>query len=283
MQATPPFPNFIYAGAPKAGSSTLWNLISQHPDFFPCRVKEPFYFDFNYKKGEAWYRSLFDGWAGEHVIGEATVWYMRWAECAERIQQLLPNTKFLAVLRNPVERARSNFYADMCSGHYTPDRQLLSLLDNDDRLILSAGRYYEQLSRFFRLFSREQFLVLIYEEAMQDLRETAARIFDFLGIDRSYEPVDLSSLMVSRRLRSKSLLQQVFLFSQKAAPSQVSAIHWAWQRSRHIRRLCTASGAERLALEEYRTLENYYRTDAEQLAVLLGKDVMNTWGFTKNL
>jgi hypothetical protein len=185
-------PNFIFAGAPKSASSTLFEYIKQHPDIYMCPIKEPFFFDFNYEKGIDWDQNLFIDYQGQKIIGEATVWYMRWKSVPQRIYEIIPNVKFLFVLRNPIDRAFSNYQMDLQGGKYTPEQTFSYVIRNEakdssiDRTIVSAGFYYQHIKNFEQYFNRENFLFILYEELKRDIRLVEKKIYDFLEVDSNF-------------------------------------------------------------------------------------------------
>lgn len=160
-------PNFIFAGAPKSGSSTVFEYIRQHPDIYMSEVKEPFFFDFNYDKGLAHYETFFQNYKGEKIIGEATVWYMSWKKATQRIYETIPDAKLLFILRNPIERAFSDYCMNLRGGHYTPNQTFGYVIRNEqnisklNRRIVSGGFYYQHLKRFEQYFPRENMLIIL--------------------------------------------------------------------------------------------------------------------------
>ena len=117
-------PNFLIIGAAKAGTTSLYRYLEQHPDVFMSEFKEPRFFalendplDYRgpndpaahceYKTLEA-YETLFAGVRNERAAGEASTLYLYHEDAAERIRHYVPDMKMIAVLRHPVEQAYSN-------------------------------------------------------------------------------------------------------------------------------------------------------------------------------
>src|SRR5262249_39324802 len=129
-------PNFFVIGAPKAGTTSLYEYVAQHPDVYMSPVKEPAYFKPRHPPGGedaepedrlAAYVALFDGVAGEHVVGEATPSYLQSASAAARIRDAVPDARLVAVLRNPVDRAYSGYSMRVQQG--TEDRTFVEAMD----------------------------------------------------------------------------------------------------------------------------------------------------------
>ena len=115
------FPNFFIAGAAKSGTTSLWRYLLQHPDIFmPSDImyKEPAYFsDIKGMKDLNEYLSLFKNVTTEKMIGEASAAYLTSPESPERIREVVPDAKFIIMLRNPIDRAYSLYNWMACNGY----------------------------------------------------------------------------------------------------------------------------------------------------------------------
>lgn len=100
-------PDFIIIGAQKCGTTSLFNYLSKHPDVSLPEEKEIHFFDKFYNKGINWYKKNFlnDGM----LTGEATPYYIYHPHVTVRISSCCPNAKLIVMLRNPIDRAYSNF------------------------------------------------------------------------------------------------------------------------------------------------------------------------------
>lgn len=113
-------------GSQRAGTSSLHAYLTAHPALVPAYVKEVHYFDRNFDKGVAWYRSHFPTLAYKRqvgsktgmatIVGGATPGYIFHPHAPRRVAQLLPDVKLVALLRNPVDRAYSNFWRRRAQG-----------------------------------------------------------------------------------------------------------------------------------------------------------------------
>jgi hypothetical protein len=217
-----PLPGFLVIGAQKAGTTALYAYLRWHPGITGPSWKEVSFFDRHWWRGEAWYRGQFPLRAGERLVGEASPSYLFHPLAPERARRLVPGVKLVALLRDPVDRAYSQYQHEVALG-----REPLSFEDalaaEDDRLrgeverlvadprafsrawwdhsYASRGRYAEQLQRWLAVFPREQLLVVRTEDLGQRPAETYATILSFLGaephdlpeyprvFDRDYEPM----------------------------------------------------------------------------------------------
>lgn len=201
-------PDFIIIGAQKAGTTSLFGYLSEHPNIAPALAKEVHYFDYNYGRGEGWYRAHFptvwSRWRGEfRLTGEASPYYLFYPHAAWRAHQLAPRAKLLVLLRNPVERAYSHYHHQVRFGvepltfEQAIEQEPARLVGEYEEILadpeyysfnyqnysyLARGMYANQLSQWFKYFPREQFLILPSEPFYANPGETFARVLDFLKL-----------------------------------------------------------------------------------------------------
>lgn len=202
-------PDFLLLGAPKCGTTALHVALSQHPQLFLSANKEPKFFlvdgppprgggpgdDRTYQE-YVWrrpdYESLFDA-APEGVLrGESTTLYLRDPAAHRRIRDLVPDAKLIAVLRDPVDRAHSN-WVHLRSAGLEAEADFLTACGLEEQRAadgwgpfwryVGLGRYGEQLAHLYDLFPREQVLVLLYRDVRQRPAEVLDRVSRFLGVD----------------------------------------------------------------------------------------------------
>ena len=210
-----PLPNFLIVGTAKAGTTSLWNWLKDHPQVFMSDpLKEPYYFLFGEEDNEFqfrdwrgaipgcatdWdeYRRLFRDAGNAKAIGEATVYYLWHRTAPEKIARRLGQPKIITILRDPIARGYS---------HYTYNRmrqvegaesfaeavRLERELPNPYYGIayLGLGMYARMLERYFATFGRENVLVLLFEDLIAERRHTLRKVFDFLEIDPDHDPPD---------------------------------------------------------------------------------------------
>ena len=97
-------PNFLVIGAQRAGTTWLYECLREHPEIFLPETKELHYFDLNHEKGYEWYFQHFEG-ASEKAIGEITPNYYQYPGAIEKAHALLPEAKFIFILREPKAKA----------------------------------------------------------------------------------------------------------------------------------------------------------------------------------
>ena len=205
-------PDFIVIGGQKCGSTSLHRYIKEHPNIVPSYKKSSGFFDANYFRGFGWYRSHFplkskmdelQSQGERFITGEVAQSYMHHPAAPQRIFDAIPNTKFIALLRDPVQRAYSHYQHMVRTGRETLsfkeaiaqederlDRAEELVMNGDDEALKSfrnysyksRGRYAEQLTRWFALFPREQFLILKSEDLFLNPEKVTHRIYEFLEL-----------------------------------------------------------------------------------------------------
>lgn len=209
-------PDFYVIGAAKAGTTTLYSILSQHPDVFMPDRKEPEFFarDERYARGIEDYAALFEGASADQIVGEASTIYSLsplFPDTAARIRRHTPEARFIYVLREPVSRAFS-YYVQIIknyqnatgdtSVHRTfeefvlPDRRAGAAprskvfagfdahLPDVPELCLAGSDYLLQIRAYLEHFPRERMLFLKFEDLLADRAGLLDRISDFLEIGR---------------------------------------------------------------------------------------------------
>lgn len=208
-------PNFLVFGAAKSGTTSIYKYLEQHPDVFMSSFKEPGFFAFegetptlNGPGAQKWvdkwvvtdlesYQKLFANYQGEKAIGEASPYYIYYQKTAATIHQHVPEMKLIAILRNPVDRAFSNYvWAVRDRAENLTDFQD-ALAAEDDRIkenwgpkwhYKNQGFYYRQLKPYYELFALEQIKIYLYENFVAEPVAVMQDIFQFLGIDHDFTP-----------------------------------------------------------------------------------------------
>ncbi len=188
-------PDFIVAGFPKCGTTSLYEYLVRHPSIKEAFQKETFFFDWHYKKGLRWYRAFFplSLWKAPGSIplcGEATAAYSTNPETYARIYRANPKTKLIILLRNPVERAYSNYRHLARLGHKRSFEETIQ--DNLAGLrhekhtafhdILQSGIYVDYIKRMRGVFPANQMLILKSEDFFSNPEDATRQCFEFLNL-----------------------------------------------------------------------------------------------------
>jgi hypothetical protein len=194
------WPNLFLVGAAKAGTTSLYGELARHPAIYMSPMKEPHFFSqiepapgrkafFPHVTDEDEYLALFEGATSEELLGEASTSYLWDAQAAERIKRAVPEARILIMLRNPVDRAYSQYWNDVREG--IERRSFLDALVEEQRsgpgrwgvssLHIDCGRYADQVERYLERFgARVQ--VLFFEDFVGHEADTIADVYSFLGV-----------------------------------------------------------------------------------------------------
>lgn len=206
-----PLPDFLVIGAQKCGTTALYAYLRWHPEITGPPWKEVSFFDRHYARGTGWYRGQFPsrpwlwltgGRSGRaQLVGEASPSYLLHPHAPDRVRELLPRVRLVALLRNPVDRAHSHYHHEVALGRepltfeealdQEPARthgEAARLADPGyfshawwNHTYLARGRYVEQLERWLSAFPRDQLLVVPSEALRSDPAAGYRRVLEHLG------------------------------------------------------------------------------------------------------
>lgn len=193
--------DFVVAGVQKAGTTAFHDFLAQHPQIILPRDQALHFFDKEENfSGNPDYRQLhsnFDGGNRWTTAGEVTADYVYYPRALERIAEYNPQMKIVISLRNPADRAFSQWNMRRAKGNEKLDfidaikrdeaeRSDTGLAVNSPRgnAHIDRSLYFDQVTRVFQLFPRERVLMIKYEDFRRDNAGTMNAVFDFLGVPR---------------------------------------------------------------------------------------------------
>ncbi len=201
-------PDFFIAGAPKAGTTALHAALACHPELYLSPVKEPKFFltdgppptqggpgDARTYREHVWrradYERLFAAAPAGTLRGESTPFYLYRADAQVRIRALIPGARLIVVLRDPVERAHSN-WTHLWSAGLDPVDDFLRACAEEERRIAAGwadfwhyqrlGLYGRQLEHLYSVFPRDRVLVFRYRALVADPGALLDEVCRFLGV-----------------------------------------------------------------------------------------------------
>ncbi len=197
--------DFFIVGAPKAGTTSLYHYLNEHPEITMSSIKEPNYFSIEdlssqklYYKNKniatlEEYHNLFNDTSDSTLKGEASVSYLFYKNVARRIKDYNNNAKIIIMIRNPAERAFS---------HYLMDRKLGLVSDSFDDIInkksthknaklfyqqyIEVSEYYSQVRRYLDVFDRKNIFFVDYEDLKNDIANVVKKVYIFLGVNENF-------------------------------------------------------------------------------------------------
>jgi Sulfotransferase family len=297
-------PNFFIIGAQKAGTTSLYHYLSQHPQIFMSPKKEPFFFNHEIDaKGqvvrEAFggpnpqhvkfanigeYHALFRGVSGEKAIGEASVLYIYAPGTAERIKRYVPEAKVIALLRNPADRAYSAFLHAVRIGREPLTDFAQALREEEHRIrdnwhyvfhYRTRGLYHAQIERYYEVFGTEKVGVWLYEDLSNDPVGVVQSAFRFLGVDDAFTP-DVSTKHNPARVPKSQAARSMIRITNTTLPFVGKIFPPASEKARQLVTNRTLIEAAPMDPETRRGLIEGYREDVLKLQELIGRD-LSVW------
>lgn len=294
-------PNFLIIGAPKAGTSSIYHYLKQHPEVYMSPVKEPHFFSFENEEinfqgpGDRerlqgtvtrWedYLKLFASVGNEIAIGEASTTYLGNSKAPQRIKHYLPQVKLIAILRNPVDAAYASFLHLVRDGDETLPDFALALQQEPARIsknwediwhYKNRGFYYSQIKRYFDLFEREQIQVYRYEDWQNNPQNILTQIYQFIGVKTDFKP-DMSvrhnvsgmpkNATLNRLLLKPNPLKSTFnFFTPKPLRNSMATYLKKWNFNGYQK--------PKLSIEIKQKLTQEYREEITKLQDLIEQDL----------
>ena len=242
-------PDVLIVGAPKAGTTALHAALARHPEVYASPVKEPKYYmcadapppayagpgDAHSQREWVWrredYAALFANAPAEALRLDSTPFYLYLPAARRRIAEELPQARLLVVIRDPIDRAYSNWMHLWVDG-LEPVGDFVAAWHAEDQRVAAGwapfwhyrrlGRYGEQLADLFSRVDRERVLVLRYWQLVSQPTETLNRVTRFLGIaedkigavppnnSRPFVRPGLKTSVLGRMIRAGATAGQLF-------------------------------------------------------------------------
>ena len=285
-------PDFFVIGAYRSGTTSLYRYLRQHPDVFLPLEKEPNFYavDGNpdaspvLRSRALTTRADYDRYyadAAEHEQrGDISPEYLRNPAAPPRIHRDHPDAKLVAMLRNPVERAWSDFLLHRRDGNEPFDTLTEALADQEQRQssgdhraghYIDSGMYHGQLQRYLELFEREQILVVLHDDFREDRHALMRSIFTHIGVDADFVTTDEAAInasgvptnkLVAFALKSRAKLRP---FVSRSVLEKVRP-YWDRLLSRNLAKPALSDADRQL-------LVDIYRDDVAALGELLDRDL----------
>lgn len=218
-------PTFMIIGVAKAGTTSLYRYLEQHPQVFMCPIKGTNFFGYEDARDWKWadegkppalrhfkattleeYEAWFDEATDQIAIGESSPQYFRCPGAARRIHDCLPSVKLVASLRNPADRAFSGFMMRTRRGE--PVESIYKELTAESSHV-KEGFYYRRLKRYFDVFPKEQLKIIIFEEFKKEPANLVLDLFEFVGVTSEFVP-DTSTRHNRGAIPKRRVLNRLF-------------------------------------------------------------------------
>jgi hypothetical protein len=311
-------PDFFIVGHHKSGTTALYEMLKLHPQIFLPTLKEPRFMAsdmrsrFRYERERPHpqtleeYLSLFTEARPEQRVGEASATYLWSHTAAERIAELQPGARIIAILREPADFLRS-LHLTFLRGHVESEKSLRKALALEEarregrrvprrshlpQLLQYSDqvKYVSQLQRYHARFPRDQVLVLIYDDFRAENEATVRNVLRFLAVDDSYPIEKLDVNVTKRYVRAQQVDDAVHSLSMgrgfmsraaKRAINTVTPRRLRRSAMRELRRRVVLADApppdERLTLE----LRQRFKPEVVALSDYLNRDLVSLWSYNE--
>jgi hypothetical protein len=293
-------PDFFIVGAPKSGTTALYEYLRQHPQVFMADPKEPNYFGADLERRRTprisleQYLAYFSDAGDARRIGEASVRYLHSRTAATEIADFAPDGQAIIMLRDPVEMMYSMHGELVFIGAEEIEDFGEALAAEQDRhrgqrippgankpaalFYRESARFAEQVERYFAALGRDRVLVIIYDDFRDDTLGSYRATLNFLGVDEDFTP-ELRVVNPSKQPRSRLLTR--LIANPPAWVRRVAArAPPARQRKRLFRRALALNSrtAPRRPMDSElrRQLKAEFAPEVQRLGALLGRD-LSAW------
>jgi len=170
---------FFMVGCQRCGTTWTDAALREHPQVFLPSKKQSYFFDRNYDKGMDWFMERFKGIESKQIaVGEIATGYCL-PGSVPRMAKHFPNVKLLMVMRNPIDRAYSNYQSRKSECGWTSFEQAIE----SDVDLLERGQYADQIDALLEHYPREQLKLLLYDDLHEDDRSFLTSVLEFIGVE----------------------------------------------------------------------------------------------------
>ena len=194
-------PTFLIIGVQKAGTTSIYNYLNQHPQVYMSPVKETNFFEKDWSKVDPEimkkkrkkidtfekYCQLFQDVTDEIAIGEASPNYLfHYQSSSEQILRYLPDVKLIAILRNPTDRAYSDYLMHRRDGISNKSLSEQIKTSAHKSFIIRKGFYYTPIKYYFDKFGRDKLKVYLYDDLSRNSVRFMQEMYQFIGVDNTF-------------------------------------------------------------------------------------------------
>ena len=280
--------DFFIVGAPKAGTTSLYHYLNEHPEISMSSQKEPDYFSdadlqnygMYYGKNRIdtikKYHNLFDNNSESKLKGEASVSYLFYKNVPQKIKTYNPEAKIIIMLRNPIDRAFSHYLMDYRLGLVSDSFEDIidhKSVNKNEKLFyqqyIELSEYASQIKRYLDVFNNTKILFIEYEDLKMDVTSIIKKTYLFLGVNQFYDP-DLTKKHNTYTMPKNSIIRFVYSF---VILRNIASLFLPKNLVNRIRVVLFKNDKKPVLLEKTRSrLAQYFTNDITTLTKMLNKD-----------
>ena len=277
-------PNFFILGAAHAGTTSFNNYLKSNPEVFASSIKEPNFFSPTINKLHIGlssetpnlsldeYLSLFSSVKNEKIICDASTRYLYDPQTPKLIHEFNPDSKFLVILRDPIERLQTHLHAYY---GYVSTSEIKSIVNEGigefynqitKPNLVNIGCYSKHLSNFFNFFDRNQFVITYFENVFpQNVVKTVKDVLDMFDVRLHDFPIIASNVYYER---PKGVVK--ILFKNKVSQKFLQKTNLEKPFVDYHKKINTKKKKPELNSEIFDTLKEFYSEQNKELEKLIG-------------
>jgi hypothetical protein len=293
-------PNFLIFGVQKAGTTSVYSYLKEHPQVYMSPLKETGFMS-RPQTGEPAaseqvelslggrspiltlqdYSALFDGVQDEVAIGEASPNYLfDYEQSAANIKTYIPDAKLIAILRNPIERAYSDYLMNIRQvvGNRKPLAEQIKTSATTSHTLLK-GLYYDGVNHYLKTFGPDQVKIFLYDDLQKDSNQLMRDFYSFIGVDSDFKANTARRQQTAQVPKNETIHQilQTRNPLRSLAGAALRGVMPEAQRQKLRSRLIAANSQGKegspLSMSDRKLLEDFYREDILRLQDLLQRDL----------
>jgi hypothetical protein len=269
---------FAVIGPGKAGTTWMYSLLKVHPEVCVAAAKETMFFDANYHRGVDWYHRFYEACDGQAAVGEVCNSYIFSEEAPGRMHAYNPAMKLVTSLRNPIDRAFSNYLFWLRNAQVTGSFEDTVVARPE---LLVQGLYAMHLERYLAHFPAGQLLVLAFDDLKGDPLAFARRLLEFLEVDPEHVPeVAGEKVLGASRPRSRAaarVVKQAAVAVRRVGMPDVVTRVKSSALPRLLYRQYSDGDYPSMRAESRAELISYFAADVARLSELTGRDYAALW------
>ena len=290
--------DFFIIGAQKAGTTSLYKYLAEHPEIFMPEIKENHFFceERFYNKGEDFFHRYYSNYNNQKIIGGAYVHMLSSPEAPERVFAYNKNAKILLMLRNPIDRAYSAYHFALENGWESSNVSFVDSLklqqkrvhgnytDKTDLSYFYSGLYYQHICNWLKFFPKESIYILLFDDLKENPEHALKQLFNYLGVsDRVAINTNIAHNK-SRGVKYKNL--HYFIRNKESGVKRIMAsvipFKLRYVLRTKVRRAIdkvniTEKKYEPLSDEQKKIVFKYFEEDVKLLSKFMNRDLYECW------
>lgn len=290
-------PDFYVVGAAKAGTTSLWHYLKQHPGLFlvsDFKHKELAYFASDHgMSNRDQYTSFFKEANPNQLIGEVCNSYLTDLKSATLIKEEVPKAKIIIILRDPIQRAKSLWRWMLQEGYETIDDFNMALIEEENRIndsefkqnnahgnywnfmYKASGLYYNQVKRYYDVFGKDNCFVCLFDELESNTESLMQRMYNFLELKEEHIQIEYKIQNVSGSVRFPKFQRFLRQTAPKIRDKMSLPKGLLSKPINYLLKKNKTNKKQKISLDKeiLNSIESYFREDINKTAKLIDKDL----------